>query len=254
MQETGVRNGAFGADKFGLKNLKQVHWNLGAPQLYQYALSAGEAVLSAATFAALDHASGKIASAALAAMEEQFPWFGRMPADQRASVLFIAQTGAAGFTAWLRDPTGARKLTTDAFRSAPQDLSRWISLRQTVELVRVALQVLERQVPELAADGPERQVLTEAVLRYGATEYAFFRSQEDRLKFTQLAFFESRLDFERYWYSEEISQARIDVSGWYQVPVLPIWHTVVGAGHLLSERSHRAEPGVRSQTEGAPSA
>ena len=29
MQETGIRNGAFGADKFGLKNLKQVHWNLG---------------------------------------------------------------------------------------------------------------------------------------------------------------------------------------------------------------------------------
>ena len=47
MQETGIRNGAFGADKFGLKNLKRVHWNLGAPQLYQYALSAGEAVLSA---------------------------------------------------------------------------------------------------------------------------------------------------------------------------------------------------------------
>ncbi|HET9142445.1 PucR family transcriptional regulator [Actinophytocola sp.] len=131
-----------------------------------------ETTLSAATFAALDHASGKIASAALAAMEDQFPWFGRMPAEQRASVLFIAQTGAAGFTAWLRDPTGARKLTTDAFRSAPQDLSRWISLRQTVELVRVALQVLERQVPELAADEPERQVLTEAVLRYGR-EVAF---------------------------------------------------------------------------------
>jgi len=47
VQETGVRNGAFGADKFGLKNLKTVHWNLGAPQLYQYSLSAGEAVLSA---------------------------------------------------------------------------------------------------------------------------------------------------------------------------------------------------------------
>src|SRR5215475_7389406 len=47
VQETGVRNGAFGADKFGLKNLKQVHWNLGAPQLYQYSLAAGEAVLSA---------------------------------------------------------------------------------------------------------------------------------------------------------------------------------------------------------------
>src|SRR5438046_2927734 len=47
VQDTGVRNGAFGADKFGLKNLERVHWNLGAPQLYQYSLAAGEAVVSA---------------------------------------------------------------------------------------------------------------------------------------------------------------------------------------------------------------
>jgi DNA-binding PucR family transcriptional regulator len=128
--------------------------------------------LSAGTFAALERASGKIASAALAAMDEQFPWFGRMPAGQRASVLFIAQTGAAGFTAWLRNRGEALKLTTDAFRGAPQELSRWISLRQTVELVRVALQVLERQAPAFAADEAERQVLAEAVLRYGR-EVAF---------------------------------------------------------------------------------
>src|SRR6202163_4219940 len=47
VQETGVRNGAFGADKFGLKNLKAVNWNLGAPQLYEHALRVGEAELSA---------------------------------------------------------------------------------------------------------------------------------------------------------------------------------------------------------------
>ena len=46
MQETGVRNGAFGVDKFGLKNLKEVRWNLGTPQLYEYALKAGEAELT----------------------------------------------------------------------------------------------------------------------------------------------------------------------------------------------------------------
>src|SRR5258707_4980569 len=47
VQETGVHNGAFGADKFGLRKLKSVNWNLGAPQLYQHSLAAGEAVLSA---------------------------------------------------------------------------------------------------------------------------------------------------------------------------------------------------------------
>jgi phosphoenolpyruvate carboxykinase (ATP) len=47
VQETGVHNGAFGADKFGLKKLKSVNWNFGAPQLCEHAVRAGEAVLSA---------------------------------------------------------------------------------------------------------------------------------------------------------------------------------------------------------------
>ena len=46
VQETGVHNGAFGADKFGLKNLKGVNWNFGAPQLTEHSLRTGEAVLS----------------------------------------------------------------------------------------------------------------------------------------------------------------------------------------------------------------
>lgn len=128
--------------------------------------------VSPETLAALEHASGKLASAALASMDEQFAWFGRMPADQRASVQLIAQTGAAGFTAYLRDQREAIRLTTDAFRQAPRELARWISLRQTVELVRVAVQVIERDVPLLAADDDERRALTEAVLRYGR-EVAF---------------------------------------------------------------------------------
>ena len=47
MQEQGVRNGAYGADKFGFKNLAEVRWNLAEPTLYEYAISAGEASLVA---------------------------------------------------------------------------------------------------------------------------------------------------------------------------------------------------------------
>src|SRR5258706_6128946 len=43
VQETGARNGAFGADKFGFKDLGVVHWNLLPPQLYEHAITAGEA-------------------------------------------------------------------------------------------------------------------------------------------------------------------------------------------------------------------
>ena len=45
MQETGVRNGAYGADKFGFKGLAAVRWNLTEPALYEHAIAAGEAAL-----------------------------------------------------------------------------------------------------------------------------------------------------------------------------------------------------------------
>ena len=53
--------------------------------------------LSAKTLRRLERASGRLASASVAAMEQRLPWFTRLPADQRASVLMITQTGAAGF-------------------------------------------------------------------------------------------------------------------------------------------------------------
>jgi phosphoenolpyruvate carboxykinase (ATP) len=42
VNETGLRNSAHGADKFGLKDLAGVHWNLPAEQLYEYALAGKE--------------------------------------------------------------------------------------------------------------------------------------------------------------------------------------------------------------------
>jgi len=45
VQETGLRNSSFGADKFGFKGLSAVHWNLSEPALYEHALNAGEASL-----------------------------------------------------------------------------------------------------------------------------------------------------------------------------------------------------------------
>jgi DNA-binding PucR family transcriptional regulator len=78
----------------------------------------------------------------------------------------------ANFVEWLKDPQHSTRLTFGAFRTAPRDVSRWVSLRQTVELVRVATTVFEQQMPELAADDAERAVLTEASLRY-SREVAF---------------------------------------------------------------------------------
>jgi len=72
----------------------------------------------------------------------------------------------------------------------------------------------------------------EAALDFGASGWAFFRSKEGLLDFAQWAFFSTKLDFERYWYSEEISLAREQASGLYQVPVLPLYYEIAGVGSL----------------------
>jgi hypothetical protein len=72
----------------------------------------------------------------------------------------------------------------------------------------------------------------EAALDYGATSWSFFRSKDDPNDFVQMAAFESKPAFDRYWYSEEISEARAEASGLYQVPILPQWLRVVDAGAI----------------------
>ena len=72
-----------------------------------------------------------------------------------------------------------------------------------------------------------------AAIDYGATFWAFLRSKDDPLDFMQVASFGSKGEFDRYWYSEEIAEARAEASGLFQVPVLPIWLRAVDAGTLV---------------------
>ena len=73
-----------------------------------------------------------------------------------------------------------------------------------------------------------------AAVDYGATYWAFLRSKDDPLDFMQIAAFDSKLAFERYWYSEEIAEARAEASGLFQVPVLPMWLRAVDAGEVVA--------------------
>jgi hypothetical protein len=73
-----------------------------------------------------------------------------------------------------------------------------------------------------------------AATRYGAAAWAFTRSKDDPLSFMQVGVFENKMDFERYWFSEEIAEHRVRVGGLYQVPLLPIWYEAVGWG-LVSD-------------------
>ena len=71
-----------------------------------------------------------------------------------------------------------------------------------------------------------------AALDYGASWWAFYRSKDDPLDFTQVAIFDDKTQFERYWYSEQLAEARAEASGLFEVPVTPIWHRVVATGQV----------------------
>ena len=131
-----------------------------------------ERSVSEATLRRLELATGGVAGAGVAEMSARLPWFSRLTADQRAGVLMVTQLGAANFVTWLRDPDATPRLTAEAFRSAPPDLARRMTLRQTVELVRIATEVFEERIPALAGGRAERAVLVTAVLRFGR-EVAF---------------------------------------------------------------------------------
>jgi hypothetical protein len=74
----------------------------------------------------------------------------------------------------------------------------------------------------------------EAVVDYGATQWSFCRASDGRLDFFQTALFPTKAQFERYWYSETIAEVRTELAGYYQVPIVPTFHEVVGEGKAVN--------------------
>jgi hypothetical protein len=72
--------------------------------------------------------------------------------------------------------------------------------------------------------------IAEAAIDYGASYWALLRNDDGRLDFLQHATFPSKADFERYWYSERVAQARTECSGLYQLPLLPTTWEITGVG------------------------
>jgi DNA-binding PucR family transcriptional regulator len=89
-----------------------------------------------------------------------------MPASRRASVGLVAQAGISSFVAWYRDPKSQPWVAADVFSAAPRELLGSISLQETLQLIRVVVQVVEDRVVE------HDETLREAVLLY-SREIAF---------------------------------------------------------------------------------
>jgi hypothetical protein len=88
--------------------------------------------------------------------------------------------------------------------------------------------------------------IAEASLRYGATQYRVHRSRDDAYRVTQMVWFESRLDWERYWAGPEMTAFRAGFSGKYQVPVLYVWHDEIVADEIAEAPGNGAPADVQT--------
>lgn len=110
-------------------------------------------------------------------MEADHAWFRDLSAQDRSWVGSIVQAGIRGFVDWYREDAdrvpGAdgTALAASIFGAAPRALAGVINLQQTVDLVRLSIEVVESNIDDLLEpdDAPDAHA---AVLRY-AREVAF---------------------------------------------------------------------------------
>jgi DNA-binding PucR family transcriptional regulator len=104
-------------------------------------------------------------------MEEHLRWYRELSAEERSQVGLVAQAGISQFIAWFHQEESHPPSAISIFANAPQELTRSVSLRQTLDLVRTVVDVVESRVENLAGPGDE-QLLRESVLRF-SREIAF---------------------------------------------------------------------------------
>jgi hypothetical protein len=110
--------------------------------------------------------AGELSTQTLKRLEDTLPWYGDMPPSRRSAVGLVAQAGITSFISWFDDPKSTPWIAADVFGAAPRELLRSVSLQQTLQLIRVTVEVVEERVK----DGGEP--LREAILLY-SREIAF---------------------------------------------------------------------------------
>lgn len=120
----------------------------------------------AETLAWLRTISGELATATIKRLDATLPWYGDMPPGRRSAVGLVAQAGIRSFIQWYEDPSTTTWIASDVFGSAPRELLRSVTLQQTLQLIRVVVEVVEDRVKGADAS------LREAILLY-SREIAF---------------------------------------------------------------------------------
>ncbi|MBB6349471.1 hypothetical protein FHU36_006016 [Nonomuraea muscovyensis] len=193
----------------------------------------------------LERAMGSLGTAAMARMDEQLPWFRALSAEDRSWVGLVAQAGIAAFVEWFQHAGEDRPTPSiEFFGTAPRELKRSISLQQTVDIVRIVVEVVEAQTDELAAPGGEDQ-LQQAMLRY-TRDVAFAAAQVYAREAEARGSWDSRLEA---LIVDALVRGEVDdglhswaaALGWTSAPV------VVIAGHAPDDDPRAVIDGLREK-------
>ena len=126
---------------------------------------------SAATIQRVREGTGFLTGKALRRLDDELAWYRELSAEDRSYVGLVAQSGIQAFVTWFTDPSSPPSGVGEMFAAAPRELTQSISLQQTLQLVRLIVDVVEAHADQIAGAGAGREV-HEAVLRY-SREVAF---------------------------------------------------------------------------------
>jgi hypothetical protein len=137
----------------------------------------------------LRHATGRLSTAAMARMDAEMPWFAELSAEDRSWVGVIVQAGIKSFVDWyaeeaLHPELDGQAVAAQVFGAAPRALAGVINLQQTVDLVRLGIEVVETNL-DAVLDPEDARDVHAGVLRYGrevafATAEVYARAAEVR--------------------------------------------------------------------------
>ena len=123
---------------------------------------------------ALQRATGRLATTATGRIESDFRWFAALSAQERSWVGLMVQAGIQGFVQWYAEgerTTVKADLAASVFGAAPRAMAGVITLQQTVEIIRLSIDVVEQSVDEVVP--PQEATVVRAAIAQYARELAF---------------------------------------------------------------------------------
>ncbi len=119
----------------------------------------------------LQRSVGALTTSTVTRMERDMPWFRGLSAEDRSWIGLIVQAGIQAFVIWYQEPDGSSPVTAEVFGAAPRALTGVVSLHQTVEMVRLTIEIVEENIVETVGEQDAPSV-RDSIVRY-AREVAF---------------------------------------------------------------------------------